>query len=94
MLLVDDEVNAVSALAALLGDEGLDVASATSGERALTLADSRWPDVAVLDVQMPGMDGFTLSGRLQQEHALAGPRIMMLSSVDMRGQSPHDRTTG
>jgi protein-histidine pros-kinase len=66
VLLVDDEVNAVSALAELLGDEGLEVTSATSGERALTLANARRPDVAVIDVQMPGMSGLTLLERLRQ----------------------------
>jgi CheY-like chemotaxis protein len=67
VLLVDDEANAVAALAALLGDEGLDVTSATSGERALTLAGARRPDVAVIDVQMPGMSGLTLLERLRHD---------------------------
>jgi CheY-like chemotaxis protein/nitrogen-specific signal transduction histidine kinase len=81
VLLVDDEVNAVSALAALLGDEGLDVASATSGERALALADSRWPDVAVLDVQMPGMDGLTVLDRLRQRDPRL-PAVIMTGHME------------
>lgn len=66
VLLVDDEANAIAALVALLEDEGLDVSSATSGERALTLAAARRPDVAVIDVQMPGMSGLTLLSRLRE----------------------------
>ncbi|HET7505970.1 MAG TPA: ATP-binding protein, partial [Kofleriaceae bacterium] len=66
VLLVDDEVNAVSALSALLRDEGIEVASATSGERALVLAESAPPEVAIVDVQMPGMSGVALLERLRE----------------------------
>lgn len=68
VLLVDDEVNAVSALSALLGYEGLDVRTATAGETALALAASERPDVAVVDVQMPGMSGLMLLERLRQQY--------------------------
>lgn len=68
VLLVDDEVNAVSALIALLGDEGLDVVGATGGDQALALADARPPEVAVIDMQMPGMTGLTLMARLRERN--------------------------
>jgi PAS domain S-box-containing protein len=69
VLLVDDEPNAVKALAMLLGDDGLEITAATSGEQALALAESRRPDVAVLDVQMPGMSGLVLLEHLRALHA-------------------------
>ena len=93
VLLVDDEVNAVSALAALLGDEGLDVASATSGERALTLADSRWPDVAVLDVQMPGMDGLMVLERLRQKDP-GLPAVIMTGHMEIHAGIAEARARG
>ncbi|MFL5407237.1 MAG: ATP-binding protein, partial [Myxococcales bacterium] len=65
VLLVDDEVNAVSALTTLLSEEGLIVAPATSGEQALAALASARPDVAVLDVQMPGMSGLELLSALR-----------------------------
>ncbi len=68
VLLVDDEANAVSALTTLLGEEGLRISGATRGEEALALAASQPFDVAVLDVQMPGMSGLELLQRLRQEH--------------------------
>jgi PAS domain S-box-containing protein len=68
VLLVDDEVNAVSALVSLLRDEGLQVSGATSGERALELAEGARPDVAVVDVQMPGMSGLELLERLRSRY--------------------------
>jgi PAS domain S-box-containing protein len=68
VLIVDDERNAVSALVTLLGDEGLEVMGATSGEEALKLAEAKAPEVAVLDVQMPGMSGLTLLERLRERY--------------------------
>jgi PAS domain S-box-containing protein len=76
VLVVDDEASAVSALAALLGDEGLDVTSATSGERALVLAAASRPDVAVLDLQMPGMTGAMLLEQLRR-HDPELPAVIM-----------------
>jgi PAS domain S-box-containing protein len=65
LLLVDDEPNAVGALATLLGDDGIEVTTATSGEQALALVESGRLDVAVLDVQLPGMSGLVLLERLR-----------------------------
>jgi CheY-like chemotaxis protein len=41
-------------------------------------------ELVLLDAQMPGVDGFELARQIQENPALVGPRIMMLSSVDMR----------
>ena len=65
VLLVDDEVNAISALTSLLRDEGLDAEGVTSGEEALARAEVRRPDVVVLDVEMPGMSGVAMLERLR-----------------------------
>lgn len=67
-LLVDDEPNAVSALATLLGDLGLVVAQATSGAQALAAAEAQRPEVVVLDMEMPGMSGLVLLHRLRERH--------------------------
>jgi CheY-like chemotaxis protein len=48
--------------------------------------------LAVLDAQMPGMDDFNPATRVQLERAFTGPRIMMLSSVDIRPASYESRT--
>ena len=72
---------------------------ADSGPRALeivrehTLAGERF-GLALLDVHMHGMDGFALASRIQQDHTFAGPRIMMLSSVDVRSMPPERRAGG
>lgn len=69
LLLADDENLIRSALAALLGlqDDLQVVAEARSGDEALTLARVHRPDVALLDLQMPGPDGITVAEALRNE---------------------------
>ena len=69
VLLADDENLIRSALAALLGleDDLLVVAQAANGDQALELAREHQPDVAVLDLQMPGLDGIAVAEALRAE---------------------------
>ena len=60
ILIVDDDVNARSALGALLRDEKHDVVLAFDGIDALAKLGSFWPDVIVTDIKMPRMDGLAL----------------------------------
>ncbi len=48
----------------------------------------------LVDIHMPGMDGFTLARHVQQDPALAGPRIVMLSSLNVRSLNPELRLNG
>jgi DNA-binding response OmpR family regulator len=68
ILLVDDEVELVSALAERLELRGIEVAWASSGKDALALAETLSFDLAVLDVKMPGMGGLALKERLTARH--------------------------
>jgi two-component system OmpR family response regulator len=67
LLVVDDEPNILELLSASLRFAGFDVASAPNGVEALRLARSFRPDLLVLDVMMPEMDGFDLVRRLRGE---------------------------
>jgi len=60
VLVVDDEANARSALAAILGEEGYEVAEAFDGQDALERIPAFAPDVVLADVRMPRMDGLSL----------------------------------
>jgi two-component system, NtrC family, nitrogen regulation response regulator NtrX len=65
ILIVDDEPGVRSALGGVLRDEGYEVDTAASGEECLERATRQPPDVIVLDVWLPGMDGLATLGRLR-----------------------------
>ena len=65
LLVVDDEPNIRELLSTSLRFAGFDVVSASNGRDALAAADAHTPDLAVLDVMLPDMDGFTVTRRLR-----------------------------
>ena len=67
ILVIDDEVGIRNLLDALLHRKGYDVVLADNGQKGITVFRRERPDVVVLDLKMPGMDGFTV---LQQVRSL------------------------
>ena len=65
VLIVDDEERVVRSIAGVLEDEGFRVAKAKSGEEAIKLFQQEEPDVILLDIWMPGMDGIEVLKRLK-----------------------------
>ena len=57
ILIVDDEPSILQSLAGLLIDEGFDVRTASNGYEALKTIESESPDLVLLDIRMPGLDG-------------------------------------
>jgi two-component system OmpR family response regulator len=74
LLVVDDEPNIVELLSASLRYAGFEVATARNGNEALTVARDFRPDLVVLDVMMPGLDGFGVVRRLRS----TGDRLPVL----------------
>jgi adenylate cyclase len=82
ILVVDDVPENVRLLEAVLAARGYDVASATDGRTALDLVDSARPDLVLLDVVMPEMDGYAVCRRLREgEETAVLPVIMLTSST-------------
>lgn len=67
VLVVDDEDNIVELLSVSLKFQGFEVHTATNGASALDLARDVKPDAVILDVMMPGMDGFGVLRRLRAD---------------------------
>ena len=81
ILIVDDEAINLKLVSRLLEIEGYEIMSAQSGETALRLIEQKRPDLALLDVMMPDMDGYELCRRLRQNPLTAGIPIVMLTAM-------------
>ena len=66
ILIVDDEPHLRSGLRRILNEEGYETMTAADGETALKLAEGKQPDVVLLDIIMPGMDGREVCRRLRE----------------------------
>ena len=80
ILIVDDEPNIVLSLEYLMKREGYDVAIAADGEAALEALAQVRPDLVILDVMLPKMDGFDVCRRVRADARLAGLKILMLTA--------------
>jgi len=80
VLVVDDDPIIVSLLQVNFEIEGYDVLTATGGEAGLAQARSGSPDVIVLDVMMPGIDGLEVARRLRDDPATKSIPVVMLSA--------------
>jgi DNA-binding response OmpR family regulator len=79
LLLVDDEENLRQALGYALRQEGYDVVTAEDGRRALTQFRATQPDLVILDVMLPGIDGLEVCRRIRRE---SGVPIILLTARD------------
>jgi two-component system phosphate regulon response regulator PhoB len=80
VLIVEDEEDIRELVSYHLLKEGYQVAGVASGEEALLIADKQTPDLILLDVMLPGMDGLTVCQRLRSSPKTADVSIMMLTA--------------
>jgi PAS domain S-box-containing protein len=90
VLIVDDNRDAADSLAMLLEADGARVSVAYDGPHALAVADAFMPHAVLLDLGMPGMDGYEVAQRLQRNPALADTRLIALTGW---GQESDRRAT-
>src|SRR5215211_4106321 len=84
ILIVDDDVGARKTLEGVLRQYGYDLAFARTGVEALAEAVAITPDLILLDVMMPGMDGFEVCRRLRADPRVAEIPVIMLTALDDR----------
>jgi len=80
ILIAEDEPSIVLSLEFLLSEAGHEVFTATTGTDALKLAQERKPDLIVLDVMLPVVNGFEVCRTLRADPDLRGTRILMLTA--------------
>ena len=81
ILVVDDDLALLQTMALVLKEQGYDVSTAEDGHRMLEQLELREPDLLLLDVMMPHLDGFQLLERLKADERYADLPIMMVSSL-------------
>jgi CheY-like chemotaxis protein len=84
ILIVDDHTSTRKVLEGLLTGQGYDLFFAADGPEGLAQAMALTPDVMLLDVMMPGMDGFEVCRRLRAEPRLAEVPVIMITALDDR----------
>lgn len=80
VLLVDDEPESISVLMSYLRDRQMDISVALGGEDCLRKAAEGQPDLILLDVRMPGLDGFAVCRKLKADPATAMAPVLFLSA--------------
>jgi CheY-like chemotaxis protein len=84
VLIADDEPHVLELVRITLEDERVQVTEAQDGETALALAHALRPDVILLDVEMPRLDGLEVCRRLRMDPAFADTSIVMLTAAAQR----------
>ena len=80
ILIVDDEPNIVLALELLMKKQGFEVHTVDDGEKALHAVRELRPDLVLLDIMMPKMDGYEVCQRIRSDASLKSVRIVMLTA--------------
>jgi DNA-binding response OmpR family regulator len=80
VLIADDDPDILSLVQLRLERSGYDVVSAGDGEQALERARAQTPDLALLDVMMPKLDGYEVTARLRQEEATRHLPVILLTA--------------
>ncbi|MGH3043613.1 MAG: response regulator transcription factor [Gaiellaceae bacterium] len=80
VLVADDDPDILALVRFRLERDGYEVLSAPDGETALDLALARTPDIAVLDVMMPRLDGYEVTRRLREHGPTTGIPIILLTA--------------
>jgi DNA-binding response OmpR family regulator len=90
ILIIEDDPSFSRAINHIIEKEGYDVSTASNGMTGLRMIQENPPDLLILDVMLPGLDGFEICSRIRTDESMAKLPIIMLSA---KGQET-DKTTG
>jgi CheY-like chemotaxis protein len=94
VLVVDDNADAAEMMHELLASAGHETALAFDAKAALEIAGNFKPDVALLDIGLPGMDGYELARRLRQEAGLGDLRLIAVTGYGQDQDQAQARAAG
>ncbi len=94
ILIVDDQEDIRLALSMTLQDAGHAVFEASSGEDAIEEAIVTQPDLVLMDIAMPGLDGFSALQALKEQPATHSTPVLMLTAMDRTEQRERARVLG
>jgi len=94
ILIVEDNTNNCRLLRDILSFHGYEVSVASDGQEGVALAMELMPDLILMDIQMPGMDGMTAGQILKKNPATSGLKIIALTSFAMQGDQDKFMTAG
>lgn len=83
ILVVDDSMSQRVVLTAILQEKGYEVVTANDGDEAVAKAKSELPDIIVMDVVMPGLNGFQATRAITTDEATWHIPVILLTSKDM-----------
>jgi DNA-binding response OmpR family regulator len=94
ILVVEDHLDAVRTLTYLLRDSGHDVQYAINGYVALTIARTFRPEIVLLDLGLPGINGFEVCTRLRREPGLEKTKIIAITAMGSAEDRARSRAAG
>ncbi len=94
ILIVDDHPGNMKLVSFMLEKRGYEVRAASSAEAALEILQSFVPRLILMDLQMPGIDGFALTRRLRAEPSTSDVVIIAVTAYAMKGDEQRARAAG
>jgi two-component system cell cycle response regulator DivK len=94
VLVVEDNTANMTLAVFLLRSAGHTVFSATNAEAALTMAHAEQPDLILMDIQLPGMDGLEATAELKRDPATGAIPVIALTALAMKGDEDRIRAAG
>jgi len=94
VLVVEDNSSNMTLATFLLESVGHTVLSATDAEAGLTIARAEQPELILMDIQLPGMDGLQATALLKGEDATRGIPVIALTALAMKGDEERIRAAG
>ena len=94
VLIIEDNPANMTLATFLLQSAGHSVLSATDAETGLTLARAEQPDLVLMDIQLPGMDGLEATALLKRDIATRDIPVVALTALAMKGDEARSRAAG